>query len=67
MMSVAYRRVMSSQALDQVDAMWHDVEPAIRDWVAEGDTLTEQDWHEGFKRILAEYGAGVRQKDDAGA
>ena len=51
--------------------MWHDVEPAIRDWVAEGDTLTEQDWqeepaamrvlYEGLKRILAEYAALARQ------
>ena len=26
--------------------MWHDVEPAIREWVTEGDSLTEQDWQE---------------------
>jgi hypothetical protein len=57
--------------------MWQDVEPAIRDWVAEADTLTEQDWqalpsatrvlYEGFKRILAEYDAHVRRPDDASA
>ena len=57
--------------------MWHDVEPAIREWVAEGDTLTEQDWHEvpeatrvlfeGLKRILAEYDARTGRQDDTGA
>ena len=57
--------------------MWHDVEPAIRDGVAEADTLTEQDWHalpaatrvlyEGLKRILSEYDARVMCPDDASA
>ena len=33
-------------ALTQVDAAWREVEPELRAWVAEADTLTEPDWQD---------------------
>jgi hypothetical protein len=59
-------------ALDQVDAAWGEIEPVVRAWVAEADTLTEQDWqdepestralYDGLKRILAAYDASTGQR-----
>jgi hypothetical protein len=54
--------------------MWHDVEPAIRDWAAAGARSrcrtgkrcrrprgSSRILYEGLKRILAEYDARVEQ------
>lgn len=40
---------------DQVLAAWQEVEPAIRAWVAQADTLTEQQWMDEAIETLEFY------------
>ena len=50
---------------DQITAYWRDLEPFLRDFVADGDMLTEQEWldvpedtrrlYESFRAFFAEH------------
>ena len=57
---------------DQLSAVWQEIEPTIRMWIADGDMLTEQQWltepentHELYvtlKAALAEMDAATRAR-----
>lgn len=63
-----------AERLTYVISVWQQIEPRVRAFVADGDTLSEQDWQDQpeathalyvkMKGLLAEYDAERAQQQD---